>query len=68
MTSRYIALDETKSLSELLQTLFETVRPSAEQLVRIATAKYRESIHTSTKDVLAWFTKWDEAMALAEKV
>jgi hypothetical protein len=64
---KQVALDETKSVSNWIQSLYATSRPTSEQLVRIATAKYRESLAYPTKDVLAWFTKWDEAMALSEK-
>jgi len=62
-----VALDETKSVTEWIQSLYTTSRPTPEQLVRIATTRYRESLAFPTKDVLAWFTKWDEAMAFSEK-
>jgi hypothetical protein len=64
---RQVAFDETESVGNWIQTLYATARPTPEQSVRIATAKYRESLTYSTKDVLAWFAKWDEAMATAEK-
>ena len=64
---KQVVLDETESVSQWIQTLYATSRPTSEQLVRIATTKYRESLTFPTRDVLAWFAKWDEAMALSEK-
>jgi len=64
---KQVVLDETESVSQWIQMLYATSRPTPEQLVRIATTKYRESLAFTTKDVLAWFAKWDEAMALSEK-
>jgi hypothetical protein len=34
---------------------------------RVCELQYRESLNFSMKDVLAWFAKCDEAIALAEK-
>lgn len=64
---KQVVLDETESVSQWIQTLYTTSRPTSEQLVRIATTKYRESITFPTRDILTWFAKWDEAMALSEK-
>lgn len=64
---KQVVLDETESVSQWIQTLYTTSRPTSEQLVRIATTKYRESLTFPTRDILAWFANWDEAMALSEK-
>jgi hypothetical protein len=36
------------------------------KLSKVGTAKYRESLALLTKNVAAWFEKWEEAMAVAE--
>ena len=46
--------------------LIAASRPTLEQLVRIATVNL-SPFRTPTRDVLARFTKWDEAMVLFEK-
>jgi len=62
-----VTLDETRPISDWMQTLYTSVRPTPEQLAQIATTKYRESLAFPTRNVTAWFDKWEEAMAVANK-
>ena len=65
--SKQVTLDETRPVSDWMQTLYTSVRPTPEQLAQIATTKYRESLAFPTRNVTAWFDKWEEAMAVANK-
>jgi hypothetical protein len=64
---KQLALDETGSISDWIRTLYTSICPTPEQLIHNATTKYRESLIYPTKNVSAWFDKWEEAMAMAEK-
>ena len=65
--SKQVTLNETMSIGEWIGILYTSIRPTPEQLAQIATTKYRESLAYTTRNVTAWFDKWEEAMAVADK-
>lgn len=65
--SKQVTLIETMTISEWMEILYTSIRPTSEQMAQIATTKYRESLGFTTRNVTAWFDKWEEAMAVAQK-
>jgi hypothetical protein len=60
-------MDEAKPVKDWIQNLYTSIRPTQEQLAQDANTKYRESLAYPTRNITAWFDKWEDAMASAEK-